>query len=109
MPSLSLSPEALGGSEADSLPEAGYFFGRAALRQPSTSLRITDHSRPFCSDRLHHRAARRPRGILPLGHPAAQIDARHLDAQGVPLWEGEWNGGMDLGAGAGEDGSEDEG
>ncbi|KAI0768167.1 hypothetical protein BD413DRAFT_479889, partial [Trametes elegans] len=49
------------------------------------------------------------RGVLPLGHHAAQIDPRHLDAQGVALWEREWNGGMDLDAGLGDDGSEDEG
>ncbi|KAI0635775.1 hypothetical protein C8Q77DRAFT_1155534 [Trametes polyzona] len=50
------------------------------------------------------------RGILPLGHPAAHVDPRHLDASGTPLWEREWNGGMDLDAGAaGDDGSEDEG
>lgn len=53
--------------------------------------------------------------MLPLGHPALPIDPRHLDTAGVPLWEREWNGGMDLDAtagagGAGEDeGSEDEG
>ncbi|KAI0649369.1 hypothetical protein C8Q79DRAFT_950192 [Trametes meyenii] len=49
------------------------------------------------------------RGILPLGHPATLTDARHLDAQGVPLWDREWNGGMDLDAGPGDEGSEDEG
>ncbi|KAI0833308.1 hypothetical protein BC628DRAFT_1335094 [Trametes gibbosa] len=49
------------------------------------------------------------RGALPLGHPAALVDPRHLDAQGAPLWEREWNGGMDLDLGGGDDGSEDEG
>ncbi|KAI0749445.1 hypothetical protein C8Q80DRAFT_1075015, partial [Daedaleopsis nitida] len=36
------------------------------------------------------------RGMLPLSHPALPVDARHMDATGVPLWEREWNGGMDL-------------
>ncbi|KAI0710156.1 hypothetical protein C8Q76DRAFT_91480 [Earliella scabrosa] len=54
------------------------------------------------------------RGMLPLGHPALPVDPHHLDASGTPLWEREWNGGMDLDIGAGggggdEDGSEDEG
>ncbi|KAL7279097.1 hypothetical protein ACG7TL_006935 [Trametes sanguinea] len=58
------------------------------------------------------------RGVLPLGHPAARPDPRHLDAHGVPLWEREWSGGMDLvdanvGEGEGEEGegegSEEEG
>ena len=52
--------------------------------------------------------------MLPLGHPALPVDPRHLDTAGVPLWEREWNGGMDLDATAGvggagkDDGSEDE-
>ncbi len=55
------------------------------------------------------------RGMLPLGHPALPVDPRHVDANGVPLWEREWNGGMDLVASAGaggpgdDEGSEDEG
>ena len=55
------------------------------------------------------------RGMLPLGHPALPVDLGQLDASGVPLWEREWNGGMDLDladfGGAPEDdgGSEDEG
>ena len=51
--------------------------------------------------------------MVALGHPAAAVDPRHLDPHGVPLWEREWSGGMELdadgAAGAGEDGgSEDE-
>ncbi|PIL35735.1 transcription factor [Ganoderma sinense ZZ0214-1] len=55
------------------------------------------------------------RGMLPLGHSALPVELGHLDASGVPLWEREWNGGMDLDladfGGAPEDdgGSEDEG
>ena len=51
--------------------------------------------------------------MLPLGHPALPVDPHHLDAAGTPLWEREWNGGMDLEAtcpaGGDDDGSEDEG
>lgn len=55
------------------------------------------------------------RNMLPLGHPALPVELGHLDPSGVPLWEREWNGGMDLDiadlGGALEDdgGSEDEG
>ena len=56
------------------------------------------------------------RGVLPLGHPALAVGDHHRDpATGVPLWEREWNGGMDLdisadlltGAGADADADED--
>ncbi|TBU55329.1 hypothetical protein BD310DRAFT_826123, partial [Dichomitus squalens] len=52
------------------------------------------------------------RGVLPLGHPALSVESRHVDpATGVPLWEREWNGGMDLDisdfVGAGADGDGD--
>lgn len=50
--------------------------------------------------------------MLSLGHPALPVELRHLDPNGVPLWEREWNGGMDLDvselAGVDEDGSDDE-
>ncbi len=55
------------------------------------------------------------RGMLPLGHPSLPVELGHLDSSGLPLWEREWNGGMDLDltdfGGAAEDdgGSEDEG
>ncbi|KAI0366124.1 hypothetical protein BV20DRAFT_1002877 [Pilatotrama ljubarskyi] len=85
--------------------------GRAGPRSENVVLQKTiDYITALLADRAAlTQRLEIARGILPLGHPAAQIDARHLDAQGVPLWEREWNGGMDLDAGAGEDGSEDEG
>lgn len=46
------------------------------------------------------------RGVLPLGHPATAIEPRHLDGSGIPLWEREWNGGMDLDLGG--EGSDDD-
>lgn len=54
------------------------------------------------------------RGMLPLGHPTLSVELGHLDASGVPLWEREWSGGMDLdladfGGAPEDDGSEDEG
>ncbi|KAH9945325.1 uncharacterized protein BXZ73DRAFT_96311 [Epithele typhae] len=67
------------------------------------------------SDLLAQRAALQQRlelarGVLPLGHPATAIDPSHLDPNGTPLWEREWNGGMDLDIGPdGDDGSDDEG
>ncbi|KAI0360011.1 hypothetical protein OH77DRAFT_1394809, partial [Trametes cingulata] len=84
--------------------------GRAGPRSENVVLQKTiDYITALLADRAA--LAQRleiARGILPLGHPAAQVDPRHLDAQGVPLWEREWNGGMDLDAGA-EEGSEEEG
>ena len=72
----------------------------------------------YISDLLAERAALThrlsiARNMVALGHPAAAVDPRHLDPHGVPLWEREWSGGMELdadgAAGAGEDGgSEDE-
>ncbi|KAI1797278.1 hypothetical protein LXA43DRAFT_1177346 [Ganoderma leucocontextum] len=50
--------------------------------------------------------------MLPLGHPALPVELGHLDPTGVPLWEREWNGGMDLDIadlGGDDGGSEDEG
>nr|UBR88885.1 transcription factor bHLH2 [Ganoderma lucidum] len=55
------------------------------------------------------------RNMLPPGHPALPVELGHLDPNGVPLWEREWNGGMDLniadlGGAVEDDGaSEDEG
>ncbi|KAI0661595.1 hypothetical protein C8Q70DRAFT_910418, partial [Cubamyces menziesii] len=85
--------------------------GRAGPRSENVVLQKTID---YITELLDDRAAlvqrlQIARGILPLGHPAAQLDPRHLDAQGVPLWDREWNGGMDLDVGAQDEGSEDEG
>ncbi|KAH9902891.1 hypothetical protein C8Q73DRAFT_785517 [Cubamyces lactineus] len=85
--------------------------GRAGPRSENVVLQKTID---YITELLDDRAAlaqrlQIARGILPLGHPAAQLDPRHLDPQGVPLWDREWNGGMDLDVGAQDEGSEDEG
>ncbi|KAH9856568.1 hypothetical protein C2E23DRAFT_856882 [Lenzites betulinus] len=85
--------------------------GRAGPRSENVVLQKTiDYISALLADRdeLSQRL-QIARGVLPLGHPAARVDPMHLDAQGEPLWEREWNGGMDLDLGGGDDGSEDEG
>ncbi|RPD61203.1 hypothetical protein L227DRAFT_652955 [Lentinus tigrinus ALCF2SS1-6] len=90
--------------------------GRAGPRSENVVLQKTiDYIQGLLEERTAlQQRLQLARGMLPLGHPALPTDPRHLDTSGVPLWEREWNGGMDLDAtgagGAAEDeGSEDEG
>ncbi|KAI9000619.1 hypothetical protein BD414DRAFT_430165 [Trametes punicea] len=85
--------------------------GRAGPRSENVVLQKTiDYITSLLADRAAlTQRLQIARGVLPLGHPATHVDPRHLDARGVPLWEREWNGDMDLDAGAPDDGSEDEG
>ncbi|TFK84259.1 hypothetical protein K466DRAFT_496917 [Polyporus arcularius HHB13444] len=87
--------------------------GRAGPRSENVVLQKTiDYIEGLLAERVALRQRLElARGMLPPTHPALPVDPRHMDSSGVPLWEREWNGGMDLDAtaGAGDEGSEDEG